>query len=78
MSLHRYWTRARIEQFTGRKREWVRRLIREIQDSGRYPPDDVIQDGRLILIHEAVILDWIRNRKKIQNGELVPPYRRKE
>lgn len=72
--IEEYLNRDRIAIATGWKRERVRQLVRDIQASGRYPPEEIIEDGHLILIHEQIVLDWLRYRKKLQKGELVPPY----
>ena len=60
----KYLNRTQISQLTGWKRERVRQFIRGLQASGRYPPEQVIQDGRVILIHEAVVLDWLQHEKE--------------
>ena len=73
--MKRYLNRAKIAKLTGRKREWVRQFVKGLKESGRYPPDDVIEDGRLILVEQDVVLDWLRTRQKLKNGELVEPYR---
>lgn len=73
--IEKYLNRGRIAEVTGWKREKVRQMIRGIQESGRYPSEEIITDGHLILIHEQIVLDWLRYRKRLQKGELVPPYR---
>lgn len=73
-----YLTREKIARLTGRKREWVRNFINGMKASGRYSPDDVIEDGRLILVSSDAFTDWLMNRKKLKNGELVSPYERRE
>ena len=60
----KYLNRAQISQLTGWKRERVRQFIRGLQASGRYPPEQVIQDGRVILIHENAVLDWLMNERR--------------
>lgn len=74
--MKRYLTRDKIAKLTGRKREWVRQFVKGLKESGRYPPDDVIEDGRLILVEQDVVLDWLRNRDKLKRGEIVEPYRK--
>ena len=76
--IEKYLTRSQISKLTGWKRERIRQFIIGLKESGRYPPDEIIEDGHLVLIHENVVLDWLRNRKKLQTGELVAPYRRRE
>lgn len=76
--MKRYLTRDKIAKLTGRKREWVRQFVKGLKESGRYPPDDIIEDGYLILIEQSVVLDWLRNRNKLKNGEIVAPYREEE
>lgn len=76
--MKRYLTRDKIAKLTGRKREWVRQFVKGLKESGRYPPDDIIEDGYLILIEQSVVLDWLRNRNKLKNGEIVEPYREEE
>lgn len=73
--MKRYLTRDKIAKLTGRKREWVRQFVKGLKESGRYPPDDIIEDGYLILIEQSVVLDWLRNRNKLKNGEIVAPYK---
>jgi len=67
--IQKYLTRAQIGKLTGWRRERVRQFIRGLQASGRYPPNQVIQDGRVILIHEAVVLDWLQNEPKKKERE---------
>lgn len=74
--MKRYLNRAKIAKLTGRHREWVRQFVKGLKESGRYPPDDVIEDGRLILVEQDVVLDWLRNRDKLKRGEIVEPYRK--
>ena len=76
--MKRYLTRDKIAKLTGRKREWVRQFVKGLKESGRYPPDDIIEDGYLILIEQSVVLDWLRNRNKLKNGEIVAPYRKED
>ena len=76
--MKRYLTRDKIAKLTGRKREWVRQFVKGLKESGRYPPDEVIEDGHLILIEQGVVLDWLRNRNKLKNGETVAPYKEEE
>lgn len=74
--IEKYMTRSQIGKLTGWKRERIRQFIRGLQASGRYPPDEIIEDGHLILVHERVVLDWLRYRKTIEAGGLVPPYKK--
>ncbi len=71
--LSHYMTRNDIARVFGRKREWVRKFVKGLKESGRYPPDQVIEDGYLILVHEDVVMDWIRVRGKL-GKELIAPY----
>lgn len=73
--IERYVTRTQLAKLTGWKRERIRQFIQGLQESGRYQPEEIITDGHLILIHEQIVLDWLRYRKILQKGELVPPYR---
>lgn len=69
-------TRKDIAGMTGRKREWIRTVILEMQKSGRYPENEIIRDGYLLLVSEKAFIDWLSNRKKVKNGELIPPYKK--
>lgn len=73
----KYLTRDKIEALTGFKREWIRRNIIDMERSGRYPEDKLIKDGKLVLISETAFLDLVLNKRKLKNGELVPPYKKR-
>lgn len=72
----RYLNRKQIGRLTGRKHEWIRILLNGMRSSGRYPADEFIEDGRLLLVSEPALLDWIRVRKAFGSGEVVEPYRK--
>lgn len=74
----KYLTRQDIARRTKRKREWIRIFLKGMRESGRYPPDDIIDDGYLTLISELAFEDWLKYRSKLKNGELVPPYERRK
>lgn len=69
-------TRKEIAGMTGRHREWIRTVIREMEESGRYPENEIIKDGYLLLVSERAFIDWLSNRKKVKRGELIPPYKK--
>lgn len=61
---------------TGRHRECIRTVIREMENSGRYHETEIIKDGYLFLVSEKAFIDWLSNRKKVKKVELIPPYKK--
>lgn len=39
-------------------------------ESGRYPDNAILEDGKLVLINELVFLDYIKNRKLLKNKNM--------
>ena len=74
MLFEQYLTKQQIQQHCHRGRTWTANLIREIEHSDRYPPEVIIRDGYLVMVHELAVLDWMRNKKAIKKGELIAPF----
>ena len=76
MKLDRYLNRAQIMERTGRKRTATAKMLRSMQALNRYPPEEIIWDGNLVLVHENVLIDWLAHHRELETGGQVPPYRR--
>lgn len=76
MKLDDYLNRDDLMRITGWGNTAVTRMLRGMEASGRYPPDDFIKTGKLLLIHPHVLADWADYKERKKKGGIVPPYKK--
>ena len=76
MNLDNYLNRQKLRDITGWGETAITRMLNDMDASGRYPPDDFMRDGKLILLHPHVLADWLDCRKRKKKGLLIAPYKR--
>ena len=75
-SIEDYIPLLKIQKHLNRSRTYMWQWFKELTACGRYPEDSILQDGRRKYIKGDVVEDFLRNRKKIQSGDLLPPFRK--
>lgn len=73
-----YLNRQQLMRKFERGRTWLTRTLKAMQQSGRYPPGEIIYDGKLCLVKENAVLDWLAYKTAIKRGEIYPPYERRK
>ena len=76
MNLNDYLNRQDLTRILNCDRSTITRMLNGMEASGRYPPDDFIRDGKLVLIHPHVLADWVDYKKRKRKGMLIPPYKK--
>ncbi len=78
MNLDNYLNRDDLMRITGWDRSTLAAMLRKMRQSGRYPVDDLIRHGQLVLMHPHVFADWMDVQERKRLGEIIPPYKKGE
>lgn len=76
MNFENYYTRDELIAVCG-SYATMRRRINEMEDSGRYPPEDLIHDSNILLVRHEAFADWINVKKRRKKKLIIPPYKRR-